>query len=570
MQTIQNDLITLLKEATLKAFPEVGVEAPIDVTQSTQKNFGHYQFNSALKLSKPLKLPPRKIAEEIAAILVKENSGIINTVEIAGPGFLNITIHPNYLAKILTTKPSIHKTNKKVIIDFSSPNTAKEMHVGHLRSTVIGDALSRLFEYLGDTTLRLNHIGDWGTAFGMLIAYMKENCPNIIEGDEGTDLPHLVQWYKASKMAFDLNPEFKKRAQLEVVALQGGNPDSLKAWKKICAISRKAYQEIYDLLDVKLVERGESFYNPFLKSTVDDLEKKGLLTHSDGAKCVFVEGFETKEGTPLPLIVQKSDGGYTYATTDLAAIRHRIEEEKADTLIYVIDQGQSTHIQMVFKTAEMAQILDPKKVEAHHVGFGLVLGADGKKFRTRSGDTERLIDLLNTGIERAEQVIEEKNPTLPEGEKKLLAKALGIGAIKYADLSCSRTQDYTFSYERMLKFEGNTAAFLMYAYVRISGIKRKLNRELPKELHLEHAQEIALALKLAQFNEALMQMRSELAPNRLCEYLFTLAETFNGFYRDCQVEGDENEGSRLLLCELSASTLKTGLNLLGLHTVERM
>jgi arginyl-tRNA synthetase len=569
MKTIQTDLISLLKAVALEAFPQIGEEISIDLTQSTQKKFGHYQFNSCLKWSKLLNLPPRKIAEEIVSLLTKKAPFEIKGVEIAGAGFINITLNPSYLEAFLEKEPSYPKTNKKVIIDFSSPNTAKEMHVGHLRSTVIGDALSRLFEFLGDTTVRLNHIGDFGTSFGMLIAYMKEVCPQIINGDEETDLTHLVQWYKASKILFDSDPLFKKRAQLEVVSLQGGDPESVKAWEKICAISRKAYQEIYDLLEVKLTERGESFYKPYLKKTVESLEEKGLIRVSEGAKCVFIEGFETKEGGCLPLIVEKSDGGYTYATTDLAAIWHRTQIEKGDALIYVIDQGQSTHIQMVFKAAQMAGFL-PQKVEAHHVGFGLVLGTDGKKFKTRSGDTERLIDLLERGVEEALSLIEEKNPNLPLEEKKELAKSLGIGAIKYADLSCSRTQDYTFSYERMLKFEGNTAAFLIYAYVRISGIKRKLNKEVVKKVVLIHDQEIALGLKLAQFHEALMQMRSELAPNRLCDYLFTLAETFNGFYRDCQVEGDENEGSRLFLCEKTAYTLKTGLNLLGINTVERM
>jgi arginyl-tRNA synthetase len=400
---------------------------------------------------------------------------------------------------------------QKVVIDFSSPNVAKEMHVGHLRSTIIGDCLARLFEFLGDDVLRLNHIGDWGTAFGMLIAYMKEQVPEVLTGKKETDLTHLVFWYKAAKQLFDCDPDFKRAAHREVVALQRGEPQAMAAWRIICLISERAYQEIYDVLDVKLIQRGESFYNPMLGPLVQDLEKKGLITISEGAKCIFLEGFYNREGEPLPLMVQKSDGGYNYATTDMAALRQRIEVEKADRIIYVTDAGQQVHFQMIFKAAEKAGYLDPGKVRVDHVGFGLVLGPDGKKFRTRSGDTERLIDLLTAAQEHARAILIERDPGMSVEEMNRISHVLGIGAVKYADLSSNRTKDYLFSYERMLKFEGNTAVFLEYSYVRAEAIKRKIGIAIEDVLHerivLVHPSEVALGLHLLQFAEALVMIK---------------------------------------------------------------
>lgn len=360
-----------------------------------------------------------------------------------------------------------------------------------------------------------------------------------------------------------------------MVALQGGDPTAIKAWNIICDISRKAYQEIYDQLDVKLFERGESFYNPMLADVVADLQAKGLITISDGAKCLYLEGFQNREGEPLPLMVQKSDGGYNYDTTDMAAIRHRIQDEKADRIIYVTDAGQSQHFQMIFKAAEKAGYLDPHKTRVDHVPFGLVLGSDGKKFRTRSGETEKLLDLLQTAIDYADRILAERSPDMDPSERKALAHALGIGAIKYADLSCHRTGDYSFSYERMLKFEGNTAAYLMYSYVRVAGIKRKVQADMDQILHtahieLEHPSEIALGLHLLQFDEALEQVAKDLLPNRLTDYLFTLAEKFNAFFRDCRVEGSPQQNARLLLCEAVARVMKQGLDILGVQTVEKM
>jgi arginyl-tRNA synthetase len=460
-------------------------------------------------------------------------------------------------------------------VEFSSPNIAKELHVGHIRSTIIGDCLARLFEFLDQDVLRLNHLGDWGTQFGMLITYMKDFCPAVLTGETPTDLESLMKWYKASKKRFDEDAHFKNRAQKEVVLLQSGDKESMHAWKLICDVSRKGFQEIYDLMDVRLTERGESFYNPHLKEVVKELEQKGLVTISDGAKCVYLQGFQNREGEPLPMIIQKSDGGYNYDTTDLAAIRHRIYVEKADRMIYVVDVGQSLHFQMVFAAAEKAGWLERAKVQVDHVGFGLVLGEDGKKFKTRSGETEKLIDLLTEAVDKARAILIERLPTINQNELEHLARVLGIGAVKYADLSSLRTKDYTFSYERMLRFEGNTAVFLLYAYVRINGIKRKIGADMDQILsghiiNLQHPSEISLAVHLRRFGEVIEIMARELLPNRLTDYLYELSEKFNVFFRDCRVEGTPEEGSRLVLCELTARVLKQGLEILGLETVERM
>lgn len=581
MPLITHTLEKIFEKATHAAFPDLAPEEiPIEITQNKQEKFGDYQFNSAMKLARPLGKNPRQIAEAIVAEVA--TSSPIAKLEIAGPGFINITLDPSYVegavqqmldAPHLGIEPPEHK--QRVIVEFSSPNTAKELHVGHLRSTIIGDCIARLFEFLGHDVIRLNHVGDWGTSFGMLIAYLKEEAPGVLTGKQKTDLNHLVEWYKASKRLFDTDLAFKRASQLEVVSLQGGEPDARRAWEIICEISRKAYQEIYDILDVKLTERGESYYNPMLPEVVADLEKKGLITISGGAKCVFLEGFLNRDGDPLPLMVQKSDGGYNYDTTDMATMRQRIEEEKADRIIIVTDLGQRTHFEMVFMAAEKAGYLDRSKTKMNHVTFGVVLGPDGKKFKTRSGDTEKLIDLLTTAVDKARAILEERDPDMDVKERKNVAQALGIGAVKYADLSCHRTGDYTFSYDRMLRFEGNTAAFLMYAYVRVAGIKRKVGADIDEvrkraKVELKHPSEIALGLHLLRFGEALDAVAGDLLPNRLTDYLYGLAEKFNAFFRDCRVEGTPEQDSRLLLCEAVALTMRQGLEILGLKTVDRM
>lgn len=582
MQNIITVLLEKTGDAIRSAFSDAITDPKLlesEVTPSTQAKFGHYQCNSALKIGKALNISPRAAAEKIVSHL--DRSEMISDVEIAGPGFINITLKPSFLASQIETLlrddrlgVPFPEHKQKVIVEFSSPNIAKELHVGHLRSTIIGDAIARLFEFLGHDVLRLNHIGDWGTQFGMLIAYMQQNVPEVLKGDVQTDLVQLMHWYKESKKCFDQDPEFKKRAQLQVVKLQGGDTEALAAWKTICEISRKAFQEIYALLDIKTNERGESFYNPYLATVIKELEDKGLITISDGAKCVFLEGFITREGTPLPMIVQKSDGGYNYDTTDMAAMRHRVQVEKADRIIVLTDAGQSQHFAMLAKASEKVGYLPPN-VRFDHVPFGVVLGSDGKKFKTRSGETEKLIDLILEAVDHAKKILQERMPDLSAQELDRCANILGVDAIKYADLSCHRIKDYLFSYDRMLKLEGNTAAFLLYAYVRIQGIKRKVGKEMSdvmKRAHviLEDPAEIDLALHLRRFGEVLDSMANDLLPNRLCDYLYGLAEKFNAFFRDCRVEGSSQEESRLLLCDATAKVMEKGLHLLGLKTLDRM
>lgn len=586
MQTIVQRLQERVEKALEKAFgQELADQKQFlqpELTQATQPQFGHYQCNNALKLSKILKKNPREVAQAIVSHIAPNGQcPIIDKMEIAGPGFINLTLTNEFLSREIERLledphfgvPKV-KEKKRVIVEFSSPNIAKELHVGHLRSTIIGDSLARLLEFLGYDVLRLNHIGDWGTQFGMLIAYIRQYKPEFFAGKKTVDLEELMYWYRESKKLFDADPAFKKQAQLEVVKLQGGDEASKEAWDMICDISRKAFREIYQLLDIDIQERGESFYNPYLSEVVEDLEEKGLITISDGAKCVFLEGFKTRDGTPLPMIVQKSDGGYNYDTTDMAAMRYRIEEG-ALRIIIVTDAGQSLHFQMIEQTAIEAGYLDPDIVQFDHVPFGVVLGPDGKKFKTRSGDTEKLIDLIYMAIEKAKEIFRERLIGATEEEIEEYGTILGVDAIKYADLSCHRLKDYIFSYDRMLRFEGNTAAFLLYAYVRIQGIKKRVAKDVSSlignvSLQLKEPAEIDLALHLRRFGETLEMMSRDLLPNRLSEYLYELAEKFHAFFRDCRVEGSEQENSRLLLCEAAGRILSKGLEILGLKTLPRM
>lgn len=581
MSTIIDLLRQQFLAALSKAYPaQTWQLSQVEITPSTQTQFGHYQCNSAMKLAKLVGKAPRMIATDILAHL--EKSDMIAKTEIAGPGFVNITLEAAFLAARVGVMLNDARlgiatlgAHRKIVIDFSSPNTAKEMHVGHLRSTIIGDSLARIFEFLGYVVLRLNHIGDWGTAFGMLIAHMHDKAESVLSGKQSATLTDLVAWYRESKKRFDEDEDFKKCAQLEVVALQSGKPAERHAWQIICEISRRAYQEIYDLLDVKIIDRGESFYNPMLPEIVRELEQKGMVEISDGAKCVFPPGFVSRDNTRQPLIIQKSDGGYNYATTDLAALKHRVQVEKADHIAILTDAGQASHFAMMFKVAELAGFYNPDKVRIDHVPFGVVLGPDGKKFRTRSGETERLIDLLTTGIEQAEQILLERYGDSSSLDLKAMAHVLGVNAIKYADLTINRINDYTFSYERMLKFEGNTAAFIMYSYVRTASIKRKAGVNVESligktSIQLNHPSEIDLAITLNQFAETLEQVSCDLMPNHLADYLYRLANAFNAFFRDCRVEGSELQNSRLLLCEATAQTLKTGMGLLGLKALEVM
>ena len=529
MNATQEKLKVQLEQAIVAAFGAdfAGVD-PILVSASNPK-FGDYQANVALSLSKKLGKQPRAIA---AAIVDKlDVSEICEPPEIAGPGFINLKLKTAYLEAQLNAiqaDPRLGvpaaKTPKREIVDFSSPNIAKEMHVGHLRSTIIGDSIARVLEFQGHDVLRLNHVGDWGTQFGMLIAYLREVYPEALTTANALDIGDLVSFYRKAKLRFDTDAAFQETARQEVVRLQAGAEDTIHAWKLLCEQSRREFQIIYDLLDVQVIERGESFYNPLLSGVVEDLEKSGLLVENQGAKCVFLEGFTNREGEPLPLIVQKSDGGYNYATTDLASLRYRIQQDEAKRIIYVTDAGQANHFAQFFQVARKAGWI-PDDVELVHIPFGLVLGEDGKKFKTRSGDTVRLRDLLDEAVSRAhadlKNRVQEEERQETEEFINQVARVVGISAVKYADLSQNRTSDYIFSYDKMLDFKGNTAPYMLYAYARIQGISRKGDINF-KELGnnavlLEHETELALAKYLLQLDEVISSVEQDLLPNRLCE-----------------------------------------------------
>lgn len=578
-------LKTKFDEALISAFGDAFAGIDPMLVSATNPKFGDYQCNIAMSLTKKLGKPPRAIASIIIENL--DVSTICETPEIAGPGFINLRLKPDYLSECLNaiaSSPRLGiagaKTPQRVVIDFSSPNIAKEMHVGHLRSTIIGDCLARILEFQGHDVLRLNHVGDWGTQFGMLITYLREAYPEALTTANALDLGDLVSFYRQAKKRFDEDEIFKENSRQEVVRLQSGAEDSRHAWGLLCEQSRREFQVIYDLLDIKLTERGESFYNPFLPAVVEDLTQLGLLVENQGAQCVFVEGFMNKEGEPLPLIIQKTDGAYNYATTDLAAIRYRIEKEKAARVVYVTDSGQANHFAQVFKVADKAGWI-PDTVEIVHVPFGLVLGEDGKKLKTRSGDTVRLIDLLNEAIAYAkkdlETRVEKEGRTETEDFINHVAQVIGLSAVKYADLSQNRTSNYVFSYDKMLALQGNTAPYLLYAYVRVKGIGRKGGidfQSLDEEatILLQQEEELVLAKHLLQFNAVLAAVEVDLLPNRICQYLFELSQKFNQFYdkHDVLKAPEPLRTSRLVLSDLTARTLGLGLGLLGIKVLERM
>jgi arginyl-tRNA synthetase len=589
MNTLLEQLKISVNQALVAAFgEELAQNDPLVVAASNPK-FGDYQSNVALSLAKQLKQAPRAIAEKIVANLKVDE--ICQTPAIAGAGFINLTIKPSYLETRLSAIQTDRRLGieavsspQKVIVDFSSPNIAKEMHVGHLRSTIIGDAIANVLEFRGHDVLRLNHVGDWGTQFGMLIAYLKEVYPEALTTADALDLGDLVSLYKKAKIRFDEDEEFKETARNEVVKLQAGDPESRHAWQLLCDQSRREFQLIYDLLDIQLTERGESFYNPFLPDVVAELDKQGLLEEDAGAKCVFLEGFTNKAGEPLPLIVQKSDGGYNYATTDLAALKYRVEQDGADRIIYVTDAGQSNHFAAVFQVAKRAGILPEKvevEVEVVHVPFGLVLGEDGKKLKTRSGETIKLKDLLDEAVNLAKRDLTSRIER--EGRKESaefidrVSQVVGISAVKYADLSQNRTTDYKFSYSKMLALQGNTAPYLLYAYVRVQGISRRGEIDFQQlgtssKILLAEETEVILAKHILQLGEVIQEVEQDLFPNRLCLYIYELSQKFNQFYESCPIlqADDPLRTSRLILADLTARTLKLGLSLLGIAVVERM
>ena len=552
---------------------------------SSNPKFGDYQANMAMGLSKKLGQQPRQIAQSIVDNL--DVAAVCEVPQIAGPGFINFTVKPSYLATQLQAMQRDSRLGvpvadipQRVIVDFSSPNIAKEMHVGHLRSTILGDCIARVLEFRGHDVLRLNHVGDWGTQFGMLILYLREAYPEALTTADALDLGDLVVLYKKAKQRFDEDAEFQAAARKEVVKLQAKDPDTMKAWNLLCDQSRREFQVIYDRLNVQLTERGESFYNPYLATVVDDLRATGLLVESDGAQCVFLEGYTNRDGDPLPLIVQKTDGGYNYATTDLAAVRYRIGIDRADRIIYITDTGQSDHFAQVFQVAKLANWI-PENVEIIHVPFGLVLGEDGKKIKTRSGEAIKLKDLLDEAIERFSNDLKLRLAADERQETDEFiansAEVVGLSAVKYADLSQNRTSNYVFSFDKMLALQGNTAPYMMYAYVRVQGISRKGGIDFNNlgdraQIMLNEELELTLAKHLLQLGTVINEVERDLLPNRLCQYLFELSQKFNQFYDKHSVLQVEEplRTSRLVLCDLTAKTLKLGLDLLGIPVIERM
>jgi len=579
MQDPTTQLSNAFSKAITTAFGDDYASVDPLIKPSGNPKFGDYQANVAMSLAKRVGDNPRNVAQKIVDTLDLGNWG--EKLEIAGPGFINIHLKADYLVSQLAAVAADEHLGldqadgQKVVVDYSGPNVAKEMHVGHLRSTVIGDSIARVLDFLGYTVIRQNHLGDWGTQFGMLI----ENL--IDEGaDAGTHISDLKTFYQGAKKRFDEEPEFKDRARKRVVALQGGDEQTLQLWRKLIDESKLHFNHAYGLLGVLLTDddiRAESFYNDQLPGVITALEEAGQLKESQGAKVVYPEGFKDEQGNPFPMIVCKSDGGFLYATTDLAAIAYRMNELKADRIVYVTDSRQSQHFAMVFQTVLQAG-LNTTGAKLDHVSFGTVLGPDRKPFKTRSGDTVKLIDLMEEAVIRSQKVLAQKAADLTDDQQKNVARVVGIGALKYADLSSDRIKDYVFDWDRMLALEGNTAPYLINAYVRIQSIFRKGDIDLAtvdaSKITLGHDAEKALALKLLQFGNVVQSVASSLEPHRLCTYLYELASGFHSFYEKCPVlKGDvapELRDSRLALSALVARTLKSGLNLLGIDVVERM
>jgi arginyl-tRNA synthetase len=538
-----------------------------------------FQANCAMTLAKTVGRKPRDLAADIVAALRVDD--LCARVEIAGPGFINVWLKDDALTRLLVEAGQREEvfleraaTPEKVVIDYSSPNVAKEMHVGHLRSTIIGDSLARVLEARGHTVVRQNHLGDWGTPFGMLIEHLVGLGLGL--GDAELHIDDLDAFYRAARARFDADPGFADRSRRRVVLLQGGDAGTLALWRKLVEQSRRYFGEAYERLAITLRDSdvaGESLYNPMLLSVIAELEEKGLALESDGALCVFPPGFTSKDGGPLPLIVRKQDGGYGYATTDLAGIRHRTQTLGAHRLLYVVGAPQSQHFAMVFATARLAGWLVPP-TRAEHVAFGSVLGPDRKMFKTRSGETVKLVALVREAEQRALAVVAEKNPELDAETKSAVAHAVGIGAIKYADLSSDRIKDYVFDWDRMLAFEGNTAPYAMYAHARIRSILRKAGAAVDVgALSIASAAEHALALELLAFPSVVVEVEQTLEPHRLCGYVFSIATAFSTFYEKCpvlQADTDEQRRSRLALCELTARTLARALSLLGIEAPDQM
>jgi arginyl-tRNA synthetase len=538
------------------------------------------QVNGALPLAKALGRNPREVAEEIIASGALD--GVCSSVEVAGPGFVNLVFSDDFLSGLAADAARHERLGlatsdpRTVVIDYSAPNVAKEMHVGHLRSTVIGDALARLHLFAGDTVIRENHIGDWGRPFGMLIEHLLDLGEDVAAAGLGQG--DLDGFYKQANVKFSESEEFQERSRERVVALQGGDPDTAALWRRLVAMSTEYFNTVYSKLGVLLNDddlAGESMYQPGMQATIDRLGAAGLLEESDGASVVFPPGFTNRDGEPLPLIIRARTGGFNYATSDLTCVIDRVERLGADLMLYVVGAPQQQHLDMVFAVARMAGWL-PEGVDAVHVAFGNVLGEDRKMLRSRSGDSVKLVDLLDEAIERAGALVAEKNPDLDDDERAAVARAVGIGAVKYADLSTDRVRDYVFDWDRMLSFDGNTAPYLQYAHARIRSIFRRAGVDPssvdPSAIALAEPAERELALRILATPSVIAEATSSQSPHRLCTHLFDLAQAFTGFYEHCPVlKVDEPvRGSRLALCDLTARTLSTGLDLLGIEAPERM
>ncbi|MEY4165166.1 MAG: arginyl-tRNA synthetase [Actinomycetota bacterium] len=541
------------------------------------------QVNGALALAKKLGKQPREVVAQVLEA-AGDMSDMCVELQVAGPGFVNVVFADKFLAEQLHSAMASNAlgvapapVKHKYVVDYSAPNVAKEMHVGHLRSTIIGDALVRMLTFVGHAVVRENHIGDWGTPFGMLI----EHLVDLGEADAAHELGvgDLDGFYKEARRKFEDDDVFKERARARVVALQGGDSDTLRLWKTLVSESTKYFNHVYGLLDVLLTDddlAGESKYNDLLPQVVDRLSKLGLLVESDGAEVVFPAGFTNREGDPLPLIIRKGDGGYNYATTDLACVIDRVENVGADVSLYVVGAPQAQHLQMIESVSRTAGWLADDSGMVH-VAFGSVLGADRKMLKSRSGDAVKLASLLEEAVDRANKAITEKNPDMADAQREQVARMIGIGAVKYSDLSSDRVKDYVFDWDRMLSFEGNTAPYLQYAHARICSIFRRagVERESVRDVvpALGAPQERALSLRLLQFDAAMWDAIDKYSPHRLCTYLYDLASDFTSFYEHCPVlraESDSVRDSRLFLCDSTARVMNAGLAVLGIRSPEMM
>ncbi len=573
---------SLLENAVRRAMDSAGIPADCSpaVTRSNRPEFGDFQANGAMAAAKQLKTNPRALAGAIVEQLQQQLQGQVDKLELAGPGFINITLNAAFIGDQLAAEPTPSpRPAETVVVDYSAPNLAKQMHVGHLRSTIIGDAIARVLTHLGDTVIRQNHVGDWGTQFGMLIAELEEQLSSGEQAELA--LADLEQFYQAAKLHFDADPTFADKARAYVVKLQSGDSHCRALWQQFIAISIAHNVSLYRQLGVLLTEHdtmAESAYNDQLADVVATLMESGIAVEDDGAKVVFIDELADKNGNPSPMIIEKRGGGYLYATTDLAAARYRAQVLRADRALYFIDARQSLHMKQVFATARRAEFV-PATMQLQHLAFGTMMGADGKPFKTRSGGTVKLADLLNEAIERATVLVAEKNrdSDISPAELSDIARKVGIGAVKYADLSKTRTNDYIFDWDSMLSFEGNTAPYLQYAYTRIVSIFRRAEIELNSfhaAIAVELPQERALALHLLGFEDLLAQVAKECYPHLLCSYLYELASLFMSFYEAAPILKESVapavKASRLALAKRSADTLALGLELLGIETMQRM